>query len=66
MNGMLWIEEVIGNNTINFSVLDNEMYQRDSCIKNGIWRDMILLNSIALFCDQGRKSESLEERRKII
>ena len=66
MNGMLWTEEVIENNTINFSIFDNEMYQRDNCIKSDIWSDVILLVSITLFCDQGRKSESLEERRKIM
>ena len=27
---------------------------------------LILLVSITLFCDQGRKSESLEERRNIM
>ena len=64
MNGMLWIEEVIGNNTINFSVLDNEMYQRDNCIKNGIWRDVILLNSITLFCDQGKLKRKLKRKKK--
>ena len=31
-----------------------------------IFKVMILLVSITLFCDQGRKSESLEERRKIM
>ena len=62
MNGMLWTEEVIENNNINFSIFDNEMYQRDNCIKS----DLIFLVSITLFCDQVRKSESLEERRKIM
>ena len=38
------------------------MYQRDNCIKS----DVILFVSITLFCDQGRESESLEERRKIM
>ena len=66
MNRMLWTEEVIENNTINFSIFHNEMYQQDKCIKSGIWSDVILLVSITLFCDQGRKSESLEERRKIM
>ena len=28
--------------------------------------DVILLVGITLFCDQGRKSESLEERRNIM
>ena len=31
-----------------------------------IWSDVILLVGITLFCDQGRKSESLEERRNIM
>ena len=62
MNGMLWTEEVIENNNINFSIFDNEMYQRDNYIKS----DVIFLVSITLFCDQVRKSESLEERRKIM
>ena len=31
-----------------------------------IFEVMILLVSITLFCDQGRKSESLEERRKVM
>ena len=64
--GMLWTEEVKENYTINFSLFDNEMYQRDNCIKSDIWTDVILIVSITLFCDQGRKSESLEERRKIM
>ena len=66
MNAMLWTQEVIENNTINFFIFDNEMYQRDNCIKSDIWSDVILLVSITLFCDQGRKSESLEERKKIM
>ena len=66
MNGMFWTEEVIENNTINFSIFDNEMYQRDNCIKSDIWSDVILLVSITLFCDQGRKFESSEEKRKIM
>ena len=72
MNGMLWTQEVIENNTINFFIFDNEMYQRDNCIiiliivDNYIWSDVILLVSITLFCDQGRKSKSLEERKKIM
>ena len=66
MNGILWTKEVIENNAINFStIFDNEMYQRDNCIKKDIWSDVILLVSITLFCDQRRKSESLEERKKI-
>ena len=64
--GMLWTEEVKENYTINFSIFDNEMYQRDNCIKSDIWTDVILIVSITLFCDQGRKSQSLEERRKIM
>ena len=60
MNGMLWIEEAIENNNINFYIFDNEMYQRDN------WSDVISLVSITLFCDQGRKSESLEERWKMM
>ena len=60
-NGMLWTEEVIENNTINFSIFDNEMYQRDNCIKREIRSDVILLVSITLFCDLRRKSESLED-----
>ena len=63
---MLWTDEVIENNATNFSIFDNEMYQRDNCIKNDIWSNVILLVSITLFCDQRRKSESLEERRKIM
>ena len=67
MNGMLWAEEeFIENNTIDFSMFDNEIYQQDNCIKSDIWRDMILLVSIILFCDQGPKFQSLEERRKIM
>ena len=66
MNAMLWTQEVIENNTINFFIFDNEMYQRDNCIKSDIWSDVILLVSITLFCDQGRKSKSLEERKKIM
>ena len=42
------------------------MYQRDNFIKSDISSDVIVLVSIALFCDQGPKSESLEERRKIM
>ena len=49
MNGMLWIEEVIENNTINFSIFDNKMYQRDNCIKSDTWSDVFLLVSITLF-----------------
>ena len=64
--GMLWTEEVKENYTINFSIFDNEMYQRDNCIKSDIWTDVLLIVSITLFYDQGRKSESLEERRKIM
>ena len=64
--GMLWTEEVKENYTINFSLFDNEMYQRDNCIKSDIWTDVLLIVSITLFYDQGRKSESLEERRKIM
>ena len=60
MNAMLWTEEVIENNTINFFIFDNEIYQWDNCIKSDIWSDVILLVSITLFCDQERKSESLE------
>ena len=66
MNAMLWTQEVIENNTINLFIFDNEMYQRDNCIKSDIWSDVILLVSITLFCDQGRKSKSLEERKKIM
>ena len=66
MNGMLWADQVTENNTINFSIFDNEMYQRDNYIKSDICRDEILIVSITLFCDQGQKSESLEERRKIV
>ena len=78
MNDMLWAEEVIEKiillliyyfpwfNKINFSIFDNEMYQRNNCIKSDIWTDVILLVSISLFCDQGSKCESLEERRKIM
>ena len=60
--GMLWTEEVKENYTINFSLFDNEMCQRDNCIKSDIWTDVLLIVSITLFYDQGRKSESLEER----
>ena len=60
MNAMLWTEEVIETNTINFFIFDNEIYQRDNCIKSDIWSNVILLVSITLFCDQERKSESLE------
>ena len=37
MNGMLWTEEAIENNTINFCIFDNEMYQQDNCTKNDVW-----------------------------
>ena len=33
-----------------FSIFDNEMYQRDNCIKSDIWSDVILLVRITLFC----------------
>ena len=66
MNGMLWTDQVTENNTINFFIFDNEMYQRNNYIKSDICRDEILIVSITLFCDQGHKSESLEERRKIV
>ena len=39
------------------------MYRRDNCIKSDIWSDVILLVRITLFCDQGRKSESLEKKK---
>ena len=42
------------------------MYQRDNCIKSNVWSDVILLVGITLFCDQGHKSESLEERRNVM
>ena len=42
------------------------MYQQDDCIKNDIWSDVNLLVCIILFCDQGPKSKSLEEKRKIM
>ena len=42
------------------------MYQRDNCLKSDIWRDVILLVSITLFCDQGRKSQSITRGRKIM
>ena len=42
------------------------MYQRDNCIKSDIWSDVILLVRITLFCVQGHKSESLEEKRKMM
>ena len=42
------------------------MYRQDNCIKSDISSAAIFLVSITLFCDQGRKSETLEERRKII
>ena len=48
MNGMLWTEAVIENNTVNFSIFDNEMYQRDNCIESDIWSEVILLVSITL------------------
>ena len=51
---------------INFSLFDNEIYQRDNCIKSDVWSDVILLVAITLFCDQGHKSESLEERRNVM
>ena len=63
MNGMLWTEQVMGKIVLlNYY---NEMYQWDNCIKRDIWSDVIILVSITLFCDQGCKPESLEERRKI-
>ena len=42
------------------------MYQRDNCIKSFIGSDVILLVGITLFCDKGRQSKSLEERRNIM
>ena len=51
---------------INLSIFDNEMYQRDNCIKSYIWGDVILLVGITLFWDQGRKSEILEEIRNLM
>ena len=64
MNGMLWTEEVMGKIVLlNYY---NEMYQRDNCIKSDIWSDVVFLVGITLFCDQGRKPESLEERRNIM
>ena len=42
------------------------MYERDNFIKSYIWGDVILLVDITLFCDQGCKFESLEERRNIM
>ena len=75
---MLWREEVIGNDIFIdlllsliwedqfLSKFDNEMYQRDDCVKSYIWNDVILLFRITLLYDQGRKSESLEERRNIM
>ena len=65
MNGMLWIEEFIENNTINFYIFDNEMHERDNCIKSDIWVDLILLVSITLFCDPRRKPKSLEEIKRM-
>ena len=41
------------------------MHQQDNCIKSVILSDVIFLVSITLFCDQGRKFESSEEKRKI-
>ena len=64
MNGMLWTEQVMGKIVLlNYY---NEMYQWDNCIKRDIWSDVIILVSITLFCDQGCKPESLEERRNIM
>ena len=42
------------------------MHHRDNCIKSDIWNDVILLLRYTLFCDQGCKSESLKERKKIM
>ena len=42
------------------------MYQQDNCIKSYIWSDVILLVGITLFCDQGGKSKSLEEKKYIM
>ena len=47
---MLWTEDVIENNNINFSIFHNEKYQRENCIKSDIWSAVILLVSITLFC----------------
>ena len=63
---MLWTVEALGNNTINFSKFDNEMYQQDNGIKSDIWSDVTFLVRITSCCDQGCESESLEERRKIM
>ena len=62
MNGMLWTEEVIENNTLIFLNMTRsfslylimkyeiyQVYQRGNCIKRDIWSDMILLSSITLF-----------------
>ena len=65
MNGMLWTEEVIENNTVSLYLI-MKCNQQDNCIKSDIWSDVILIVSITLFCHEERKSEHLEERRKIM
>ena len=51
---------------MNLSIFDNEMYEQDNCIKKLYLLYVILLVGITLFCDQGHKSESLEESRNIM
>ena len=42
------------------------MYQRNNCVNSYNWGDVILLDGITLFLDQGRKSEGSGERRNIM
>ena len=51
---------------INLCIFDNKIYQQINCIKSYIWSEVILLVGIALFCNQGYKFESLEERKDIM
>ena len=50
---------------MSFSIFNNEMYQQDNYVKSYVWSDVILLVGNTLFCDQGCKSKSLEERRNM-
>ena len=42
------------------------MHQGDNYFKSYTWSGVISLVGITLFCDQGCKSESLEERKTIM
>ena len=60
---MLWTEEVIKNNTISFSIFDNEMWEQDNGIKSAIWSDMVLLVSITLLRLTGKKKDNVIDKK---